>query len=220
MPAAPQSLILRSSTPNKPTARSDLRDDAHSQGSPLTAYRVSGYGLGTRLSRYTGQGMKQSTQRFINRPFIRTLVAVLAFVLIASCLDMFWKKSSQRSRGAELTRAVQKPEKGDRVVTAHFMVGSSRCSLKLRFLTKLSTARQHVPLRGGGLAGKLQIGRGNGHVSLPLTCCVGAPLGVRCKNMLTCCDSSEMLSPSTSDRNPGNSRRHVQRTAYARLGNR
>lgn len=74
--------------------------------------------------------MKQSTQRFINRPFIRTLVALLAFVLIASCLDMFWKKSSQRSRGAELTQAVQKPEKRDRVVTAHFMVGLSRCSHK------------------------------------------------------------------------------------------
>ncbi|KAI5452377.1 hypothetical protein NCC49_000937 [Naganishia albida] len=38
---------------------------------------------------------------------------------------MFWKKSSQRSRGAELTQAVQKPEKRDRVVTAHFMLGNT-----------------------------------------------------------------------------------------------
>jgi hypothetical protein len=49
---------------------------------------------------------------------------------------MFWKKSSRRSRGAELGEVAQRPEKRDRVVTAHFMVSCSRnYAYRLLFLT-------------------------------------------------------------------------------------
>jgi hypothetical protein len=72
--------------------------------------------------------MNHSTSRLqlVNRPFVRALLVILAFILIASSLDMFWKKSSRRAGGVRFGENEGRPDKlpgrRDRLVTAHFMV--------------------------------------------------------------------------------------------------